>query len=147
MESFSPKGTNPERGASTVELALLMPVVLMIMLLVVQLALVFHARQIADGAARVGARVARAAGTGPGAGNWQAAAETQAQSRVALVGAKVLENASVQAWQQGDQRGVTVTGDVVSAVPLLPGMTFTITSRFGGPIECFRPDDGDGDCQ
>jgi Flp pilus assembly protein TadG len=147
MDRLSPRRAASDRGASVVELALLMPIVLVIMLVMVQLALVFHARQIADGAARVGARVARAAGTGAGAGNWQAAAESQAQSRVALVGAKVLENSSVQAWQQGDQRGVTVTGDVVSAVPLLPGMTFTITSRFGGPIECFRPDDGDGDCQ
>ncbi|GAA4578851.1 hypothetical protein GCM10023194_02820 [Planotetraspora phitsanulokensis] len=147
MSRLSQLRTAPDRGASVVELALIMPIVLVVMLVMVQFALVFHARQIADGAARVGARVARAAGTGPGAGNWQAAAESQAQSRVALVGAKVLENASVQAWQQGDQRGVTVTGDVVSAVPLLPGMTFTITSRFGGPIECFRPDDGTGDCQ
>jgi hypothetical protein len=118
-----------------------------VLLLVVQLALVFHARQIADGAARVGARVARAAGVGEGAGNWQAAAESQAQARIALVGKKVLENATVQAWQEGDQRGVTVTGNVAAAIPLLPGMNFTIKARSGGPIECFRPDDGTGDCQ
>ncbi|MEV1205163.1 hypothetical protein AB0J07_34755, partial [Microbispora rosea] len=35
----------------------------------------------------------------------------------------------------------------VQVVPLLPAMTFTITSRFGGPIECFRPDDGSDGCE
>ncbi|WP_204059958.1 TadE/TadG family type IV pilus assembly protein [Microbispora corallina] len=143
----SRRGAAPDRGASTVELAIIMPVVLVVMLLIVQLALVFHARQIADGAARAGARVARAAGVGANAGDWQRAAEAQARARVALIGKKVLENPTVRAWQVGDQRGVTVTGDVAAAVPLLPGMTFTINARSGGPIECFRPDDGTGDCQ
>lgn len=124
-----------------------MPVVLVAMLAIVQFALVFHARQIADGAARVGARVARAAGVGAQSAGWQRAAETQARQRVALIGKKVLENPTVQAWQEGDERGVTVRGNVTAAIPLLPGMTFTITARSGGPIECFRPDDGTGDCQ
>lgn len=146
-DPVSRDGVSRDTGSSTVELALLMPIVLAVLLLVVQLALVFHARQIADGAARVGARVARAAGVGDSSGNWQAEAETQAQARIALIGKKVLENASVQAWQEGDQRGVTVTGNVTAAIPLLPGMNFTISARSGGPIECFRPDDGTGDCQ
>jgi Flp pilus assembly protein TadG len=136
-----------EKGASAVELALIMPVVLVVLLLVIQLGLVFHARRIADGAARVGARVARAAGVGEAAGNWRQEAESQASARVALIGRKVLENPKVQAWQNGDERGVTVTGDVAAAIPLLPGMTFTISATFGGPIECFRPDDGSGGCR
>ncbi|MEU8269880.1 TadE family protein, partial [Sphaerisporangium sp. NPDC049002] len=51
-----------DRGATVVELALLMPVLLIVILLVVQSALWFHGRQVADAAAREGARVARAAG-------------------------------------------------------------------------------------
>jgi Flp pilus assembly protein TadG len=135
----------PDRGAAVVELAFIMPVVLVVILLVVQFTLVFHGRQVADAAAREGARVARAAGTATA--GWQGAAEARARSIVRNVGPKMLQNVSVRAWQNGDQRGVTVTGDAVAAVPLLPNMSFTITSTFGGPIECFRPDDGSGGCR
>ncbi|GII82644.1 hypothetical protein Ssi03_06340 [Sphaerisporangium siamense] len=134
-----------DRGASVVELALIMPVVLIVILLVVQFALVFHGRQVADAAAREGARIARAAGTGsPG---WRGAAEARARAIVRDVGPKMLDSVTVRAWERADQRGVTVQGKAVAAVPLLPGMTFTITSTFGGPIECFRPDDGSPGCR
>jgi hypothetical protein len=122
-----------------------MPVVLIVIVLVVQFTLVFHGRQVADAAAREGARVARAAGVGMA--GWEGAAETRARDIVRNVGPKMLQNVSIQAWQRGDQRGVTVSGDAVAAVPLLPSMSFTVTSTFGGPIECFRPDNGSGGCQ
>jgi Flp pilus assembly protein TadG len=134
-----------DRGASVIELALIMPVVLVVILLVVQFTLVFHGRQVADAAAREGARIARAAGTG--SDGWQGAAEARARGIVRTVGPKMLQAVTVRAWQKGDQRGVTVEGDAVAAVPLLPGMSFRITSTFGGPIECFRPDDGGEGCR
>ncbi|MBO3748296.1 pilus assembly protein [Streptosporangiaceae bacterium NEAU-GS5] len=134
-----------ERGTTVVELALIMPVVLVVILLVVQFTLVFHGRQVADAAAREGARVARAAGFD--ASGWQGEAEAKARGIVRSVGPKMLQNVTVTAWQQDGERGVTVSGSAVAAVPLLPGMSFQITSRFGGPIECFRPDDGSGGCQ
>ncbi|MEO3808798.1 TadE family protein [Sphaerisporangium sp. B11E5] len=133
-----------DRGASAIELAMIMPVVLIVILLVVQMALVFHGRQIADAAAREGARIARAAGAD--SGGWQGAAESKARSIVRAVGPKMLQGVGVRAWEKGDQRGVTVEGTAVAVVPLLPGMSFKITSTFGGPIECFRPDDGSQDC-
>ncbi|MEU8269891.1 TadE family protein [Sphaerisporangium sp. NPDC049002] len=134
-----------DRGASVIELALIMPVVLVVILLIVQFTLVFHGRQVADAAAREGARIARAAGTGTE--GWQGAAESRARTVVRTVGPKMLQSVVVRAWQRGDQRGVTVEGDAVAVVPLLPGMSFRITSTFGGPIECFRPDDGSPGCQ
>ncbi|WP_344947769.1 TadE family protein [Sphaerisporangium flaviroseum] len=134
-----------DRGASVIELALIMPVVLVVILLIVQFTLVFHSRQVADAAAREGARIARAAGTG--SDGWQGAAETRARNIVKAVGPKMLQAVAVQAWEKGDQRGVTVEGDAVAVVPLLPGMSFRITSTFGGPIECFRPDNGSGGCE
>ncbi len=133
-----------ERGASVVELALIMPVVLIVMLLVVQFTLVFHGRQVADAAAREGARVARAAGAdAPG---WERVAERRARDIVRNVGPQMLQKVTVEAFQRGDQRGVTVRGDAVAAVPLLPNMSFTVTSTFSGPIECFRPDDNSRGC-
>nr|WP_229805954.1 TadE/TadG family type IV pilus assembly protein [Microbispora rosea] len=126
-----------------IELAMLMPVVLAVVLLIVQVTLWFHGRQVADAAAREGARIARAGGSD----GWQEAAESKAQQIVQAVGPQLLKNAQAKAWEQGDQRGVEVTGSAVQVVPLLPELTFTITSRFGGPIECFRPDDGSDGCE
>lgn len=133
-----------DRGAAVIELAMLMPIVLAVVLLVVQMALWFHGRQVADAAAREGARIARAAGSSEG---WQDSAEARAVQIVQAVGPELLKNAKAQAWEQGDQRGMEVTGSAVQVVPLLPELTFTITAHFGGPIECFRPDDGSEGCQ
>ncbi|MCT9928762.1 pilus assembly protein [Planotetraspora sp. A-T 1434] len=138
------RGRRGERGATVIELAMIMPVVLAVVLLVVQLTLWFHGRQVADAAAREGARIARAAATSDG---WQSEAEAKAVQIVQAIGPELLKNAKATAWEKGDQRGMDVTGSAVQVVPLLPEMTFTITSHFGGPIECFRPDDGSGGCE
>ncbi|MFO7250953.1 MAG: TadE/TadG family type IV pilus assembly protein [Actinomycetes bacterium] len=131
-----------DRGATVVELAMIMPVVLAAVLLIVQMALWFHGRQVADAAAREGARVARAGGeTG-----WEDAAEAKAEQIVRSVGPRLLSGVRVRAWEEGDLRGVEVTGSAVQVIPLLPALTFTVTSRSGGPVECFRPDDGSEGC-
>jgi Flp pilus assembly protein TadG len=143
----SPEGArarSPDRGATVIELAMLMPVILMAVLLIVQFTLWFHGRQVADAAAREGARIARAAGTSDG---WQGDAEAKAVQIVQAVGPELLKDAKVTAWEQGDQRGVAVTGTAVQVVPLLPALTFRVEARFGGPIECFRPDTDTGGCE
>lgn len=131
-----------ERGATVIELAIIMPVVLVVILLIVQSALWFHGRQIADAAAREGARLARV-----DTESWQQDAESRAQEVIRTVGPKLLQGATVTAWEEGDRRGVEVSASAVQVVPLLPSTTFTITARFGGPIECFRPDDGSEGCE
>ncbi|WP_068928381.1 TadE/TadG family type IV pilus assembly protein [Planobispora rosea] len=131
-----------ERGATVVELAVIMPVVLVVVLLIVQFALWFHGRQVADAAAREGARLARIDSE-----SWQGDAEARADEVIRAVGPKLLEGATVTAWEEGDRRGVEVTATAVQVVPLLPATTFTITARFGGPVECFRPDDGSEGCE
>ncbi|GAA3831241.1 hypothetical protein GCM10022226_60310 [Sphaerisporangium flaviroseum] len=127
-----------------VELALLTPVLLIVVLLVVQSVVWFHGRQVADAAAREGARVARAAGA-RGSG-WQRAAEARSLEVVRAIGPLLLAGARARAWERGGERGVEVAGGGVSVIPLLPRAAFTITSRFGGPVECFRPDDGSDGC-
>lgn len=130
-----------ERGAAVIELAMIMPVVLAVMLLVVQFALWFHGRQVADAAAREGARLARV-----DTDSWESDAKERADEVLKAVGPKLLDGATVTAWEEGDQRGVEITATAVQVVPLLPSTTFTITARFGGPVECFRPDDGSEGC-
>ncbi|MFI6320545.1 TadE family protein [Nonomuraea sp. NPDC050556] len=137
--------TRKDRGATVIELALLMPVILATVLLIVQMALWFHGRQVADAAAREAARVARAAPYD--SSGWETDAENKAMDIVRAIGPKLLSNPDVKATEEGvNERFVTVTGSAVQVIPLLPELTFTITSRFGGPVECFRPDDGSGAC-
>ncbi|GII90948.1 TadE family protein [Sinosporangium siamense] len=138
------RGERRDRGATVVELAMLMPVILAVVLLIVQFALWFHGRQVADAAAREGARVARVAG--PDATGWRGDAESRARQIARTIGPRLLQGVRVRAWAEGDQRGVEVTGTAVQVLPLLPDATFTVTARFGGPVECFRPDDGSDSC-
>ncbi|MFI6476809.1 TadE/TadG family type IV pilus assembly protein [Nonomuraea sp. NPDC050663] len=133
-----------ERGATVIELALLMPVILAVSLLVVQVTLWFHGRQVAEAAAREGARVARSSSDG----GWEADAVDKARGIAAAVGPKLLSDLQVTvAERDGDERWVTVTGSAVQVIPLLPDLTFTITAHSGGPVECFRPDDGSNSCE
>lgn len=131
-----------ERGAAVVELAMIMPVVLATVLLIVQFALWFHGRQVADAAAREGARLARI-----DTESWQGDATDRAEQVLKAIGPKLLDGATVTTWEEGDRRGVEITATAVQVVPLLPSTTFTVTSRFGGPVECFRPDDGSEGCR
>ncbi|MFG3435882.1 TadE/TadG family type IV pilus assembly protein [Nonomuraea sp. NPDC047897] len=129
-----------------IELALLMPVVLAVVLLIVQVALWFHGRQVAEAAAREGARVARSAPFD--SGSWEAEASAKATAVVRAIGPRLLANATATtSAKDPDQRFVTVRGSAVQVVPLLPELAFTVTATSGGPVECFRPDNGGDDCE
>jgi Flp pilus assembly protein TadG len=126
-----------DRGASTLELALLTPILLLVILLVIQFAMVFHARHVALAAAQSGARVARE----QSAGNWKGTSEAKAREYVQQIGPDLLSGAAASAGGDQDQRWVTVTGTAVRVVPFL---SFHVSQRSGGPIECYRPDVGTG---
>jgi Flp pilus assembly protein TadG len=142
----SPRRRARERGASAVELALLMPVILAVALLIVQVALWFHARQVAEAAAQEGARVARAAPID--SAGWEGTATAKATEIVRAIGPRLLGGATATTSErEPDERFVTVTGSAVQVIPLLPSLTFTISATAGGPVECFRPDNGGEDCE
>ncbi|MCF6468038.1 pilus assembly protein [Nonomuraea sp. MG754425] len=123
-----------------------MPVILATVLLIVQVALWFHAREVAEAAAREGARVARAAPFD--SGDWPGAATGKATEIIRAVGPRLLQEATATtAEKEPDERFVTVTGSAVQVIPLLPDLAFTITATAGGPVECFRPDNGGEDCE
>jgi Flp pilus assembly protein TadG len=134
-------GHRSDRGASSMELALLTPILILVVLLVVQFAMVFHARHVALAAAQSGARVAR---SHPG-GSWQVDAEARARQAARQYGANLLTGLNSQASADAaDNRWVDVNGEAVRVIPF---MTFRVHQRAGGPIECFRPDDGGTDCE
>lgn len=129
--------SEPDRGSSAIELAILTPMLLIVVWLIIQYALYSQGRQVALAAAQIGARVARQdANTVPG---WQAIATRSAQSYYAGLGTRVLGgNIRATAVTSGvSQVRVTVTGDVVS---ILFGLQLRIHETAGGPVECFRPD-------
>ncbi|TYB48386.1 pilus assembly protein [Actinomadura chibensis] len=127
-----------DAGVTAMEWALLTPVLILLMMVVVQFAMVFHARHVALAAAQSGARVARTAPLGDG---WQGAATAKASGDVRKIGPELLSGLQVQAGEADDERWVEVSGTAVSVIPF---MTFHVSQRSRGPIECFRPDVGSG---
>ncbi|WUI04602.1 pilus assembly protein [Spirillospora sp. NBC_00431] len=120
------------------EWALLTPLLILLMMIVVQFAMVFHARHVALAAAQSGARVAR---TSPVGGGWEGAAAAKAASDARAIGPELLDGLDVRTGESGDERWVEVSGTAVSVIPF---MKFHVSQRSQGPIECFRPDVGDG---
>ncbi|MDX6432789.1 MAG: hypothetical protein QOE54_5155 [Streptosporangiaceae bacterium] len=137
MRGESSGAQSEDSGASSIEWALLTPILITVILFVVQYAMIYHAHHVALAAAQSGARVART----DRSSTWQAKAESQATDSLAQVGPGLLTG--VQAAASGDQndRYVEVTGQAVAIVPLL---SFKVRERAGGPRECFRPDSGNG---
>jgi len=126
-----------DKGASAIEWAILTPILILVLLLVVQFAMVYHARQVALAAAQSGARVARTQVEG----DWQGPAVDKASADIDKIGSNLLAGRQVRPLVNGDQRGIEVSG---TAVRVIPFMTFHVTQRSEGPIECFRPDEGAG---
>jgi hypothetical protein len=127
-----------DAGVSSMEWALLTPVLILVLLAVVQFAMVFHARQVALAAAQSGARVAR---TQPVGGGWQDAAVTKATGDIDHIGPHLISGLHVDTGEVDDERWVQVSGQAVQVIPFL---TFHVSQRSQGPIECFRPDVGTG---
>jgi Flp pilus assembly protein TadG len=130
------RARDSDRGASTVELAMYMPILLFVIFVTVQAGMLFLGNQAASAAAREAARVARTGGGSP-----QALADGRARGReyAASVGHGVLENVQVQVFAvAGQQVRATVTGRGIQVVPWVPGLD--ITQVVQGPVEEFRPD-------
>jgi Flp pilus assembly protein TadG len=130
------RGRDRDRGASTIELAMYMPLLLFVIFVTVQAAMLFLGNQAASAAAREAARVARSGG-----GSAQAIQDGRVRGReyAASVGQGVIENVQVRVFLvAGRQIRATVTGRGIQVVPWLPGLD--ITQVVQGPIEEFRPD-------
>jgi hypothetical protein len=96
---------------------------------------------VALAAAQAGARVAR---TYPRNDNgWQGEARTTATEAVTHFGPNLLHGANATPGGDGYSRWVVVTGQAPRVLLFVPDSVLTVTKRSGGPIECFRPDEGD----
>ena len=121
-----------DRGAATLELVVLFPVLLLLIFGVIQGALFFHGRNVALAAAEQGVRAGRVDGQGDPA----AVAAQQARQFLAETGE--LDNLTelvVTPTVTGEQVRVTVTARTVSLLPGVPGPQ--VRQSAAGSLEVF----------
>ncbi len=119
-----------ERGATSTELVLVTPVLLLLILLVVQVGLYFHASHVALAAAEEGARAARSLhGTAP-------AGATRARRFATALGGGLLRSPVVTASRGPTTARVEVQGQVAMVVP---GVRLRVDRVVQSPVERFVP--------
>ncbi|MFI5688381.1 TadE/TadG family type IV pilus assembly protein [Streptomyces sp. NPDC051636] len=116
----------PDRGAGSVEVAVLAVVVLMLVFTIIQVGLFYHARKVAQSAARQGVDTGRQFGSSPSDG------VAQAQEFLAKFGGSVRGASVSSAGSTAQEIHITVTGHVAT---LVPGLELTVTQDAHGPIE------------
>lgn len=117
-----------DRGAASTQLVLVFPALLLIALLVVQFALVWHARHVAQHAAQRGLAAARVQ-DGTAAGG-----QAQARRSLAALGSRVLTAPSVTAERATAKTTVRVQGTVTRVLPV-PGLELHASGTASGPTE------------
>jgi hypothetical protein len=117
-----------ERGFSTLEAVVIIPVAVILTMLVVQYVMLWHARNIAEAAAQNGLRVAR--------GYQATGAQGQASASEYLtnVAGHLLSQTQVNADRGPRTVVVTVHARVTSVIPF---GSFTVTETATGPVEQF----------
>lgn len=107
------RATSRDRGSSSVEIVVLLPLIFVLLFAMVQGGLWFHARAVALGAAQEGARVAAAENSSGDAGIFAAS------SFIADAGSGVVLNPAVTASRTHTTTTVTITGQAQSLIPFL----------------------------
>ncbi|MFD7283847.1 TadE/TadG family type IV pilus assembly protein [Streptomyces sp. NPDC059862] len=115
-----------DRGAGSVEVAVLAVVVLMLVFTIIQVGLFYHARKVAQSAARQGVDTGRQFGSTPADG------VAQAQEFLAKFGGSVRSASVSSAESTAQEIHITVTGQVAT---LVPGLELTVSQDAHGPIE------------
>lgn len=115
-----------ERGSATAELAIAMPLVLLLLLCVAQFTVYLHATHIAQAAAAQGLSAVRVVAGSAAAG------QAQTNQTLAQLGGGPLRNTSVAVRRDSDRAAVTVSGD---ATRVLPFLTLRVHAQAVGPVE------------
>jgi Flp pilus assembly protein TadG len=114
---------------SVVEAVLIVPVLMVILLAVIQMALWAHAAQVAQLAASEGDRTARTLGGSASAGVSEAQVILQGR------GSDLASSGATITVLPGDLARITVTGRAIS---ILPGLSLPVSAVQVGPIQEFR---------
>ena len=108
-----------DRGSSSVEFAILFPIIVILLFAGPQLALWYFAREAADAAAHAGARAASVSGAAGGAG------QEAADQYLARLGTGAITRYSVAEQDTATTVTVHVTAEVPNVIPL-PGFAPTV---------------------
>ncbi|ERH25946.1 TadE-like protein [Actinomyces johnsonii F0542] len=123
-----------EVGASSVELIIFFPLLLLVVLITVQVALTWYGNEVAIATAREVAREARANSKG---GDLSAAAKANGTAYARKVGGKALTDVEIDVSTTSDQVTVRVSGKSLDVVAgLSPRVKASVTSE----RETFRSD-------
>lgn len=117
-----------DRGFGTLEAVIVIPVVVILTMIVVQYVMLYHARNVAEAAARDGLRVAR--GYQASAAQGKAAAEQYLTD----VAPKLLANRDCTVQRNAATVVIVCRANVASVVPF---GSFSVTERATGPVEAF----------
>jgi Flp pilus assembly protein TadG len=128
--SSSHRCARADDGYSVVEASITLPVLILLTMLVVQWALVWHGRHVAEAAAQDGLRAAR--GYQATAGNGQNAAKNYVQA----VAPRLLISPRVDVTRTATTVTVHVHASVLS---VLPGSGFEVDGTAAAPVERFVP--------
>jgi Flp pilus assembly protein TadG len=115
-----------DRGFASVEFAVLALVVLGLVFTCIQVGLYFHARKVAQSAARQGAEAGRAFGSSEGDG------VAQAQAFLSRFGGSVRGASVSSAGSTPEEIRITVRGSVAT---LVPGLNLHVSQYADAPIE------------
>ena len=126
-EAMQRRNRKRERGEVTTAV-LAVPIAMLLILVVVQAALVFHAQAVLDAAAQDGAQA------GQGRSGTRLAARTATQSVIGDSAGNLLSNVHIDIQTTPRNLAVRVRADVKS---LIPGYNPTIESMSTGPREVF----------
>ena len=133
ISGTDPDGASPtgaERGSSAVEMVIIFPVTLLIVLLIIQFGVWYHASDVARAAAQQGVKAASAYGATAAEG--QASADTVLRQN----GNSLIQAPLVTPYRDGAVARVTVTG---SALSVVPAFHLSIHVSATSPVEAVRP--------
>ncbi len=122
-----------EEGSSAIEMVILFPVTLLVVLLIIQFGVWYHAAAIARAAAQQGVKTASAYGASAAAG------QAQTDSVLNDNGGSLLQGTTVTPFRDATQARMTVTGTALTVVPIL---RLPIHETVTAPVEAFRPPPG-----
>ncbi len=125
------RGLSGERGAASVELAVVFPVVLLLVMTLIQAALWFYARSVALGAAQEGAREGRVQPASTDR------ARSAAEGFLDQTAEDLLTAPAVTVTGSPATIEVTVTATSISLFPGLPG--WPVQQQAVGPVERLAP--------
>ncbi|MGW0969864.1 TadE family protein [Streptomyces sp. NPDC002516] len=120
-----------DRGDTSIQMAIVFPLVLLATVAVVQASMWYYARQIAVAAAREGASAARAYQAGPGDG------VARARDVLGRTAGDSLSGYSVTASSDGQRVRVQVAGTALSLIPGVAGLR--VRQSASGAVERWVP--------